>query len=141
MEKRFSIPQDEFDLPMRVCEPDFGPVRRCIVGVHGFCGHKESQVFLTLSEEMGLFGAATVCFDLPCHGENPMTEKDLTLNNCEMALLTAAQWAKDTYPDVPMCLFATGFGAFVTVLCLDGLHTILGEDYNNQSRLPNSLFF
>jgi len=78
MEKFFTVPQDSFALPMKVTEPDFGPVSRCILGVHGFGGHKESEVLLSISEEMGLFGAATVCFDLPCHGENPMTEKDLS---------------------------------------------------------------
>ena len=137
MEKYFSIPQDGFELPMKVTEPDFGSISRCILGVHGFCGHKGSEVLQSISEEMGLFGAVTVCFDLPCHGENPMTEKDLSLNNCEMALLTAAQWARDTYPDVPMCLFATGFGAFITVLCLDGLHTILGDDLRLVMQTPD----
>lgn len=127
MERSFTVPQGEFDLPMKVTEPDFGPVTRCVIGVHGFCGHKDSQVLRSISEEMGLFGAATVCFDLPCHGENPMTERELSLDNCHAALLTAARWAQEQYPDAPKCLFATGFGAFITVHCLDALGFILGD--------------
>lgn len=127
MERSFTVPLGEFAIPMKVSEPDFGPVTRCIIGVHGFCGHKDSAVLQSISEEMGLFGAATVRFDLPCHGENPMTERDLSLLHCEMVLLTAAQWAADTYPDVPKCIFATGFGAFLTVQCLEGLQSILGD--------------
>jgi len=127
MERKFTIPQGEFDLPMKICEPDFGTVNRCIIGVHGFCGHKDNHVFQSLSEEMGFFGSATVCFDLPCHGENPMTERELILENFHAAILTAARWAQETYPDVPKCIFATGFGAFLTVQCLDALRIILGE--------------
>lgn len=127
MEKYLKIPQGEFELPMKVTEPDFGAVKRCVIGVHGICGHKESNVLAFLSEELGIFGSATVCFDLPCHGENPMTERELSLDNCHAAILTAARWARENYPDVPMCVFATGFGAFLTVQCLDALRIILGE--------------
>ena len=127
MEKTFTIPQGEFELPMIVHEPDFGPANRCIIGVHGICGHKRSQVLESLSEEMGMFGAVTVCFDLPCHGESPMTERELSLDNCHAAILTAARWAQEHYPDVPKCVFATGFGAFLTVHCLDALQIILGD--------------
>lgn len=128
MEKYLKIPQGEFDLPMKVTEPDFGPVTRCVIGVHGICGHKESNVLAFLSEELGIFGSATVCFDLPCHGESPMTERELSLDNCHAAILTAARWAQENYPDAKKCIFATGFGAFLTVQCLDALRIILGED-------------
>ncbi len=127
MEKTLRIPQGGTALPLTVSEPDFGPVTRCILGVHGFCGHKGSQVLQSISEEMGLFGAATVCFDFPCHGENPMTERGLTLENCCQALLTAARWAAEQYGGVQKCVFATGFGAFIAVLCLEALHEVLGQ--------------
>ncbi len=127
MERTFTIPQGEFDLPMKVYEPDFGSVTRCVVAVHGLCGHKDSHVLQSISEEMGIFGAATVRFDLPCHGESPMTERELSLDNCHAAILTAARWAQENYPDVPKCVFATGFGAFLTTHCLDALRIILGD--------------
>ena len=127
MERTFTIPQGEFELPMKVYEPDFGSVTRCVVAVHGLCGHKDSHVLQSISEEMGIFGAATVRFDLPCHGESPMTERELSLDNCHAAILTAARWAQENYPDVPKCVFATGFGAFLTTHCLEALRIILGD--------------
>ena len=127
METFFAVPQGEFMLPMRLTEPDFGTPARCILGVHGFCGHKASDVLASVSEEMSLFGSAMVCFDLPCHGESPMTERDLSVESCRQTILTAARWAKEHYPELPMCLLATGMGAFLTVLCLDELRGILGD--------------
>ena len=127
MERTFSIPQGESGLPMLVTEPDFGAPVRCILGVHGFCGHKACDILSFLSEEMGMFGAVTVAFDLPCHGESPMKDGELSLGSCREALLTAARWTRDNYPDLPKCLFATGMGAFLTVLCLEELREILGD--------------
>lgn len=127
MERSFTLSHGELEIPCKVYEPDHCTPRRCVIGVHGFCGHKDSDVLQTISEEMGLFGAATVRFDFPAHGDSAMTDRDLTLRNCEMALLTVAQWVQEQYPDIPKCLFATGFGAFITVQCLDGLPVILGD--------------
>ena len=127
MESFLSIPQGEFMMPMRVTEPDFGPAARCILGVHGFCGHKASDNLTFLSEEMSLFGSAMVCFDLPCHGESPMTDGELSLESCQESLLMAALWAQEKYPELPKCIFATGMGAFLTVLCQDELRQILGD--------------
>lgn len=127
MERILRLPMDGYDIPVKVTEPDFGPVLRCVLGVHGFCGHKESDVLTQVSEEMALFGGATVCFDFPCHGESPVTEKELTLRGCEMTLLTVAHWLQEEYPDVPKCLFATGFGTFITVQCLEGLQTVFED--------------
>ncbi len=127
MEKAFSLPLGASTLPMKVYEPDFGMHTRCIIGVHGFCGHKDSEVLCSIAEEMGMFGAVTVRFDLPCHGESPLSAGELSLENCEAALLRAAEWAQEHYPALPKCIFATGFGAFLTTLCLDKLRALLGQ--------------
>ena len=124
MEKFLSIPMDGYEIPVKVTEPDFGGTQRCILGVHGFCGHKSSEILEFVSEEMSFFGSTTVTFDFPCHGDNPTTEKDLTLLGCEMTLLTVANWMQEQYPEAEKCLFATGFGAFITVQCLEGLQTV-----------------
>ena len=36
-------------------EPDFGALRRCILGVHGFGGSKDTHILQALSEEMSFF--------------------------------------------------------------------------------------
>lgn len=126
MERRFSLRTGGLEIPCKVYEPEFGEIQRCIIGVHGFCGHKDSPVLVSIAEEMGLFGAATVRFDFPAHGESLMTDRELSLENCKAALTAAAVWVRAHYPGAEKCLFATGFGAFVTVQVLEELTDILG---------------
>ena len=56
-------------IPCKIYEPEFGALRHCILGVHGFGGGKDTHVLSALSEEMSLFGAAMICFDFPAHGD------------------------------------------------------------------------
>ncbi len=126
MERYFSLSNGPLRVPCRMYEPDFGALRRCILGVHGFGGSKDTHILQTLSEEMSFFGAATVCFDFPAHGENPMESDTLTLNNCIDTLLYTAQWAHNRYPDLDFCIFASGFGAYVTLIAIDELEELVG---------------
>lgn len=127
MEKRFTLSHEGMEIPCRLCEPDCGFARRFIIGVHGFCGSKDSLVLESIAEEMGLFEAAMVRFDFPAHGENPMSDRELTLDNCLKTLTAVAHWAAQTYPGIQKCIFATGFGAFLTVLALEELQEVLGD--------------
>ncbi len=127
MERYFSLSSEHLRIPCRIYEPDFGAPRRCILGIHGFGTGKDTQVLTDLSEEMGIFGAATVCFDFPAHGENPLQSDALTLDNCVETLLYTAQWAHNRYPDVDFCIFASGFGAYVTLTALERLEELVGK--------------
>lgn len=125
MEKKFTITSGKLRIPCILTEPEYAGIKRCIIGVHGFCGSKESRVLVDIAEEMGIFGAATVRFDFPAHGESPVTDWDLSLENCTDTLTAVARWVKQTYPDAEAGIFATGFGAFVTLVALDELQEIL----------------
>lgn len=127
MERYFSLSQGALRIPCKIYEPDFGAPRRCILGVHGFGSGKDTEILAALSEEMSIFGAATVCFDFPAHGENPLTSEALTLDNCVETLLYTAQWAHNRYPDVDFCIFASGFGAYVTLIALEQLERYVGK--------------
>lgn len=127
MERSFILEANHLQIPCILSEPDYGTVRRCIIGVHGFCGSKDSKVLVDIAEEMGLFGGATVRFDFPAHGDSPVTDWELSLERCTDTLLAVAQWAREYYPDVDMGIFATGFGAFVTLVALDDLREILEQ--------------
>ena len=109
MERYFSLSLEHLRIPCRIYEPDFGAANRCILGVHGFGASKDTQVLTALSEEMAIFGAATVSFDFPAHGENPLQSDALTLYNCVETLLYAAEFAHNRYPEVGFCIFASGF--------------------------------
>lgn len=128
MEANYLLSHGALRIPCRLYEPDFGSVRRVILGVHGFGGSSLDQIQAGIAEEMGIFGAATVRFDFPGHGENPLSGKDFTLENCVCTLLAAAQHAKERFPQVEdLCIFASGFGAYVTLLALQELLELPGR--------------
>lgn len=124
MERRFVLRENGLRIPCVLEEPEACSVRRCIIGVHGFCGSKDSKILEDIAEEMGLFGAATLRFDFPAHGDSPVTDWELSLKGCQETLETVVRWAKKAYPFVDMGIFATGFGAFVTLVALDDLRLI-----------------
>ena len=126
MEKRFVITQGTMEIPCRVSAPDYGTVRRVVLGVHGLGGSMEDAIQEGISEEMTMFRSIAVRFDFPAHGENPETE--LTLRGCVETLLAVARWIRREYEDVEdLCVFATGFGAYVTLVALDALLEMPGN--------------
>ena len=127
MERRFVLKENGLQIPCVLQEPEYCTVRRCIIGVHSFCGSKDSQVLVDIVEEMGLFGAATVRFDFPAHGDSPVSDWGFSLEKCVDSLVAVVRWAKKAYPFVDMGIFAPGFGAFVTLVALDELREIDGN--------------
>lgn len=109
-----------------ITQPDCGPVRRVVLGVHGLAGSARDQIQENTAEEMGLFGYAMVRTDFPGHGESPVDA--FTLENCQNALLDAARCAMAEFPQVEgLCVFATGFGAYVTLSLLEALEELAGQ--------------
>ena len=120
METFFTISNGGRNTPCILREPDTGRPRRVVIGVHGIGGCKEDPIQESIAEEMELFGAAVLRFDLPAHGENE--EEILSLHGCVDTLLDVADYAAERYPDLKdLCIFATGFGAFVTLTALQDL--------------------
>lgn len=127
MEKRFQISQWLLRTSCILTEPDDGDIRRVVLGVHGLGGCAVDPIQSSLAEEMELFHCATMRFDFPAHGDNPMGDSGFTLDKCIQTLLSVAQWAKARYPQVAdFCIFATGFGAYVTLLALRQLLDLPG---------------
>lgn len=109
-------------------EPDFGDIRRVVLSVHGLGGSTEDDIQTSIAEEMEIFSSATIRFDFPVHGQSPMTDADFTLENCKASLMAAAGYAKEQYPEVAdLCIFATGFGAYITLICLEELVELPGN--------------
>ena len=126
MEKNYQLTSGGLGINCRLTEPEHGIIRRVVLGVHGFGGSMDDAIQSSIAEEMSLFYAATVRFDLPGHGSSP--EGELTLRGCTESLLVVAADAKNRYPDVEdLCIFATGFGAYVTMLCLQELTQLPGR--------------
>lgn len=126
MEKAFLLRRGQLTIPCALTVSDDGSPGRVVLGVHGFAGSKDDAIQRDLAEEMALFGAAAIRFDFPAHGENP--EKELTLRGCVETLVAVARYAREEYPAVPdLCLFATGFGAYVTLIALPELLKLPGR--------------
>ena len=120
MEKYFTISNGGRNTPCILREPDTGRPRRVVLGVHGIGGCKEDPIQESIAEEMDLFGCAVLRFDFPAHGENE--EEILSLHGCVDTLLDVADYAAERYPDLKdLCIFATGFGAYVTLTALQDL--------------------
>ena len=128
MEKRFTLSSGALNIPCRLLAPEDGQVRRLVLGVHGLGGSMNDEIQTGIAEEMELFYSAALCFDFPAHGENPLDSDAFTLPNCRKTLLAAARWLREQYPAVEdLCIFATGFGAYMTLLVLEELLAMPGR--------------
>ena len=126
MEKNFILSRNGIDVFVRHTEPDFGDIRRVVLGVHGIGGHSEEDIQKSISEEMELFYSATLRFDFPGHGKSPVDE--FTIHGCVDSLMAVVQYAREQYPEVEdLCIFATGFGAYITLISLDDLLAMPGK--------------
>ena len=120
MERAFALSCGELRIPCKLTQPDSGEIRRVVLGVHGIGGSTGDAIQTGIAEEMEMFYSAVLRFDFPAHGES--TCRELTLQGCEDSLLTAAGYLMEQYPQIgELCIFATGFGAYVTLICLDRL--------------------
>lgn len=127
MEYSLFLTRGDLKIPCRVSRPDFGEIRRVVLGVHGLGGSMTDDIQVSIAEEMEMFYSATVRFDFPAHGESPVDEP-LSLQPCRESLLAAAEYARETFPEVEdLCIFATGFGAYVTLICLEELMALPGR--------------
>ena len=137
MEEKTILHRGKLHIPCRVTRPDGHPVNQVVLGVHGFGGSSDDVIQHGISEEMTMFCDATVRFDFPAHGENP--EKEFTLEDCQQTLLEVAKFAKEQFPQVEgLCIFATGFGAYVTLSVLEELQW-LHEDLRLVVQTPSVL--
>jgi len=114
-------------IPVKVTESDFD-IRRIVLGVHGIGGSAMDEIQASIAEEMEFFSSVVYRFDFPAHGESPLDDSFFTLKNCRRVLMAVAEHAKQAYPQVEdLCIFATGFGAYVTLTCLEDLLDLPGK--------------
>ena len=122
------LSRGDLQIYVKQTEPDFGDIQRVVLSVHGLGGNTEDAIQTSIAEEMEIFSSATIRFDFPVHGQSPMTDEAFTLENCRLSLLAAAEYAKEQYPEVEdLCIFATGFGAYMTLITLEELLKLPGK--------------
>lgn len=127
MEKEFMLNRGNLQIPVKVTESDY-EIRRVVLGVHGLGGNTMDNIQSAIAEEMEFFSSVVYRFDFPVHGESPHESGFFTLENCRASLMAVAQHAKESYPEVEdLCIFATGFGAYITLVCLEDLLDLPGK--------------
>ena len=125
METEFSLDLPDLTVKCILTLPE-GRVQRIVVGVHGIGGSSRDAIQNALAEEMSLFDSAVFRFDLPGHGQSPTDE--LTLAGCTASLTAVAREARRRFPEVEdLCIFASGFGAYVTLVSIDQLLALPGR--------------
>lgn len=128
MEKDFLLNHGDLQIHCVLSEPDDGDIRRVVLGVHGLGGSARDDIQTAIAEEMDMYYSVTVRFDFPGHGESPMSDAYLTLRHCKECLKAVGQFIRETYPQVEdLCIFATGFGAYVTLVALQDLQELPGK--------------
>ena len=128
MEIQFVLDAGRLQIPCVLHEPDSGDVRRVVLGVHGIGGSAMDKIQVGIAEEMAQFRYATLRFDFPAHGENQTPQDGLCLEDCMQTLIAVADFVRQGYPLLEdLCIFASGFGAYVTLLCLQDLLDMPGK--------------
>ena len=128
MEKEFLLSHGTMKTACRLTAPERGDICRVVLGVHGFTGSADDEIQAGIAEEMAMFHSAVLRFDFPAHGHSPVPDSGFTVKNCADSLLAVARFAKEQYPNVEdLCIFATGFGAYVTLIALEELLELPGR--------------
>jgi alpha-beta hydrolase superfamily lysophospholipase len=126
MEQTILLDRGQLQIPCKITCPDDHGVNQVVLGVHGIGGSMDDAIQTAIAEEMAMFYDAAVRFDFPAHGQN--TEDTFSLPLCQQTLLEVARYAKERFPQVQdLCVFATGFGAYVTLSVLEKLLELPGQ--------------
>ena len=126
MEKTFMLSSGDLRTPCILTIPDGMPVQRIVLGVHGLGGSSADPIQTGICEEMTMFSSASIRFDFPCHGSNP--GNTMSVAGCSETLLSVARWARSQFPHVEdLCIFASGFGAYITLVTLEKLLELPGK--------------
>ena len=119
---------EDLQIPVLTYEPEYSAHTRVLIGVHGFGGNMHSSVIEAIAEEMGFYNTATIAFDFPAHGESPMEDRQFNLDTCQRSLLHVVDFALERWPQAQeYCILASSFGAYITLLAIDGLRERLGR--------------
>lgn len=117
MEKLLEIKSKKYKISTKLyLPPENIELKEIIIACHGFAGDKESSAIKLLADEMLKYGIGVICFDFPGHGESKTDASNLTIDNCIQDINTIENYIKYTYKNIPISIFSTSFGAYITLI-------------------------
>lgn len=114
MEEQLNIKGKKYEISAKEYIPI--EMKEIIIACHGFGGDKESSTIKLLANEMVKNKIGVICFDLPGHGESKVNADELNICNCINDINSVEDYAKNEYRNIPISIFATSFGAYLTLI-------------------------
>ena len=108
------LSKNGYKIDMKIFMPKI--CKKIIIACHGFGGDKESSAIALLGKIMQKHDIGVITFDFPGHGKSEVMGDKLTINNCIQDLKSVENYIKNKYPNCKIGIFATSFGAYVTLL-------------------------
>ena len=96
--------------------PDNRNIKKIIIACHGFGGDKKSSAIIALARSLTNFGIGVITFDFPGHGMSKTDGYYYTVENCINDIDDVEQYIKNNFENIEIGIFATSFGAYVTLL-------------------------
>ena len=106
--------KNNYKIPIKEFKPN--KIEKIIIACHGFGGDKESSAIELLGQELIKENIMVIAFDFPAHGESNAKGKEYLVHNCINDLITIEEYITKKYPEKPIGIFATSFGAYITLL-------------------------
>ena len=106
--------KNNYQIPIKEFKPD--KIEKIIIACHGFGGDKESSAIELLAQKLIKENIMVIAFDFPAHGESTAKGEEYLVKNCINDLISVEEYVKEKYPQKPIGIFATSFGAYVTLL-------------------------
>ncbi len=106
--------KNNYAIPIKEYKPN--KIDKVIIACHGFGGDKESSAIELLAQKLINENILVIAFDFPAHGESSAKGEDYLVKNCINDLITVEEYVAEKYPQKPIGIFATSFGAYVTLL-------------------------
>ncbi len=97
---------------------DFGDkgVKEVVIACHGIFSNKDSSVIDAIGRELIKYNIGVVTFDFPAHGKSNAKDLDLRVENCIQDIVDVEKYVGEKYGDVKISIFATSYGAYITLL-------------------------
>lgn len=106
--------KNNYKIPIKEFKPN--KIEKVIIASHGFGGDKESSAIELLAQKLINENIMVIAFDFPAHGESPAKGEEYLVENCINDLISVEEYVEKNYPGKPIGIFATSFGAYVTLL-------------------------